>query len=205
MTGAAHGKVMLFRGRVCAGLSPFDLSPTELGCLIMAIQFLGRWGMQGAASGDIFDFRIGGGMRVGMWVVVGGEGSDDGGRHWAGVRTCRVGFASKEVSRFVRVDVALRKAVFGCGVRGRWFWWDRGVLSVQIKVGGEGDVASGRWSWDVLVGVRCCGLVVYLGQIRGFPGDLSLGIAFPGDMSPGISGTEKLKWDSFPGDIAGPT
>ncbi|GJZ53824.1 hypothetical protein Tco_0608709 [Tanacetum coccineum] len=43
------------------------------------------------------------------------------------------------------------------------------------------------------------------GQIRGFPGDLSLGIAFPGDMSPGISGTEKLEWDSFPGDIAGPT
>ncbi|GKD80959.1 RNA-directed DNA polymerase, eukaryota [Tanacetum coccineum] len=43
------------------------------------------------------------------------------------------------------------------------------------------------------------------GQIRGFPGDLSLGIAFPGDMSPGISGTEKLEWDSFPGDIVGPT
>ncbi|GKE46231.1 hypothetical protein Tco_1477489 [Tanacetum coccineum] len=36
-------------------------------------------------------------------------------------------------------------------------------------------------------------------------GDLSLGIAFPGDMSPGISGTEKLEWDSFPGDIVGPT
>ncbi|GJV65070.1 hypothetical protein Tco_1475898 [Tanacetum coccineum] len=27
-------------------------------------------------------------------------------------------------------------------------------------------------------------------QIRGIPGDLSLGIHFPGDMSPGISGTE---------------
>ncbi|GKE83651.1 CASP-like protein 1 [Tanacetum coccineum] len=27
-------------------------------------------------------------------------------------------------------------------------------------------------------------------QIRGIPGDLSLGIPFPGDMSPGISGTE---------------
>ncbi|GKC16707.1 hypothetical protein Tco_1013489, partial [Tanacetum coccineum] len=40
-------------------------------------------------------------------------------------------------------------------------------------------------------------------QIRGIPGDLSLGIRFPGDMSPGISGTEKLKWDSFPGDIPG--
>ncbi|GKE36805.1 hypothetical protein Tco_1460210 [Tanacetum coccineum] len=41
------------------------------------------------------------------------------------------------------------------------------------------------------------------GQIRGFPGDLSLGIPFPGDMSPGISETEKLEWDSFPGDIPG--
>ncbi|GKF85503.1 hypothetical protein Tco_0253330, partial [Tanacetum coccineum] len=41
------------------------------------------------------------------------------------------------------------------------------------------------------------------GQIRGFPGDLSLGIAFPGDMSPGISGTENLEWNSFPGDIPG--
>nr|GEX83859.1 hypothetical protein [Tanacetum cinerariifolium] len=43
------------------------------------------------------------------------------------------------------------------------------------------------------------------GQIRGFPGDLSLGISFPGDMSPGISGTEKLEWDTFAGDIVGPT
>ncbi|GKF20219.1 hypothetical protein Tco_0068857 [Tanacetum coccineum] len=41
------------------------------------------------------------------------------------------------------------------------------------------------------------------GQIRGFPGDLSLGIAFPGDMLPGISGTEKLEWDTFPSDIPG--
>ncbi|GKC19928.1 hypothetical protein Tco_1022078 [Tanacetum coccineum] len=39
------------------------------------------------------------------------------------------------------------------------------------------------------------------GQIQGFPGDLSLGIAFSGDMSPRISETEKLEWDSFPGDI----
>ncbi|GKE17659.1 thaumatin-like protein 1, partial [Tanacetum coccineum] len=42
-------------------------------------------------------------------------------------------------------------------------------------------------------------------QIRGIPDDLSLGIRFPGDMSPEISGTEKLEWDSFPGDISGPT
>ncbi|GJU28903.1 hypothetical protein Tco_1172492 [Tanacetum coccineum] len=41
------------------------------------------------------------------------------------------------------------------------------------------------------------------GQIWGFPGDLSLGIAFPGDMSPGIGGTEKLEWDTFPSDILG--
>ncbi|GKA98862.1 hypothetical protein Tco_0826799 [Tanacetum coccineum] len=41
------------------------------------------------------------------------------------------------------------------------------------------------------------------GQIRGFPGDLSLGIAFPGDMSPEISGTEKLEWDTFPSVIPG--
>ncbi|GJU11211.1 hypothetical protein Tco_0108229 [Tanacetum coccineum] len=40
-------------------------------------------------------------------------------------------------------------------------------------------------------------------QIWGIPGDLSLGIGFPGDMSPGISGTEKLEWDSFSGDIPG--
>ncbi|GJT75812.1 hypothetical protein Tco_1042537 [Tanacetum coccineum] len=40
-------------------------------------------------------------------------------------------------------------------------------------------------------------------QIWGFRSDLSLGIAFPGDMSPEISGTEKLEWDSFSGDIPG--
>ncbi|GJT99005.1 hypothetical protein Tco_1094523 [Tanacetum coccineum] len=42
-------------------------------------------------------------------------------------------------------------------------------------------------------------------QIRGIPGDLSLGIGFPGDMSPGICQTEKLDGDTFPGDNAGPT
>ncbi|GJS23636.1 hypothetical protein Tco_0452268, partial [Tanacetum coccineum] len=41
------------------------------------------------------------------------------------------------------------------------------------------------------------------GQIRGFPSDLSLVIAFSGDMSPGISETEKLEWDTFPSDIPG--
>ncbi|GJT45423.1 ALP1-like protein [Tanacetum coccineum] len=43
------------------------------------------------------------------------------------------------------------------------------------------------------------------GQIRGFPGDLSLGIAIPGDMSPGIIRGGKLEGDSFSGDNAGPT
>ncbi|GKE37335.1 hypothetical protein Tco_1460740 [Tanacetum coccineum] len=43
--------------------------------------------------------------------------------------------------------------------------------------------------------------ISWYGQIQGFPGDLSLGIAFSGDMSPRISETEKLEWDSFPGDI----
>ncbi|GJW87575.1 putative ubiquitin family protein [Tanacetum coccineum] len=40
-------------------------------------------------------------------------------------------------------------------------------------------------------------------QIRGIPGDLSLGIGFPGDMSPGICQTEKLDGDTFPGDLPG--
>nr|GFC75129.1 hypothetical protein [Tanacetum cinerariifolium] len=39
----------------------------------------------------------------------------------------------------------------------------------------------------------------------GIPGDLSLGITFPGDMSLGKSRTEKVEWDTFPGDNAGPT
>ncbi|GJS08250.1 kinase-like domain-containing protein [Tanacetum coccineum] len=42
-------------------------------------------------------------------------------------------------------------------------------------------------------------------QIRGIPGDLSLGICFPGDLSPGIGRAEKLEGDTFPGDIVGPT
>nr|GEV44668.1 putative ribonuclease H-like domain-containing protein [Tanacetum cinerariifolium] len=40
-------------------------------------------------------------------------------------------------------------------------------------------------------------------QFRGIPGDLSPGIGFPDDMSPGIHRTEKLEWDTFPGDILG--
>ncbi|GKG27868.1 hypothetical protein Tco_0406195, partial [Tanacetum coccineum] len=41
------------------------------------------------------------------------------------------------------------------------------------------------------------------GTNPGFPGRLVAGDAFPGDMSTGISGTEKLEWDTFPGDIPG--
>ncbi|GKC90565.1 wall-associated receptor kinase-like protein 2 [Tanacetum coccineum] len=40
-------------------------------------------------------------------------------------------------------------------------------------------------------------------QIRGIPGDLSLGISFPGDLSPGIGRAEKLEGDTFPGDLPG--
>ncbi|GJR98498.1 hypothetical protein Tco_0270672 [Tanacetum coccineum] len=40
-------------------------------------------------------------------------------------------------------------------------------------------------------------------QIRGIPGDLSLGIGFPGDLSPGIYRAEKLEGDTFPGDLPG--
>ncbi|GJT52264.1 retrotransposon-related protein [Tanacetum coccineum] len=40
-------------------------------------------------------------------------------------------------------------------------------------------------------------------QIRGIPGDLSLGIGFPGDLSPGICRAEKLEGDTFPGDLPG--
>ncbi|GJZ70071.1 hypothetical protein Tco_0633621, partial [Tanacetum coccineum] len=40
-------------------------------------------------------------------------------------------------------------------------------------------------------------------QIRGIPGDLSLGIGFPGDLSPGIGRAEKLEGDTFPGDLPG--
>ncbi|GKF55846.1 hypothetical protein Tco_0166186 [Tanacetum coccineum] len=43
-------------------------------------------------------------------------------------------------------------------------------------------------------------------QIRGIPGDLSLGICFPGDLSPGIRRAEKLEGDTFsatyPGDLS---
>ncbi|GKC53086.1 hypothetical protein Tco_1075831 [Tanacetum coccineum] len=40
-------------------------------------------------------------------------------------------------------------------------------------------------------------------QIRGIPGDLSLGICFPGDLSPGIGRAKKLEGDTFPGDLPG--
>ncbi|GKF62527.1 hypothetical protein Tco_0182581, partial [Tanacetum coccineum] len=40
-------------------------------------------------------------------------------------------------------------------------------------------------------------------QIRGIPGDLSLGIGFPDDLSPGICRAEKLEGDTFPGDLPG--
>ncbi|GKE58998.1 hypothetical protein Tco_1498183, partial [Tanacetum coccineum] len=40
-------------------------------------------------------------------------------------------------------------------------------------------------------------------QIRGIPGDLSLGIGFPGDLSPGICRAEKLEGDTFSGDLPG--
>nr|GFA21699.1 hypothetical protein [Tanacetum cinerariifolium] len=40
-------------------------------------------------------------------------------------------------------------------------------------------------------------------QFWGISGDLSPGIGFPGDMSPGKLRTEKLEWDTFPGDIPG--
>ncbi|GKC63861.1 hypothetical protein Tco_1096459 [Tanacetum coccineum] len=43
------------------------------------------------------------------------------------------------------------------------------------------------------------------GQIRGFPGDLSLKIDIPGDMSPKIIRGGKLEGDSFSGENAGPT
>nr|GEU33115.1 hypothetical protein [Tanacetum cinerariifolium] len=49
---------------------------------------------------------------------------------------------------------------------------------------------------------RCC---ICQAQIRGFSGDLASRIPFSGDMSPEISGTKKLEWDIFPGDITGPT
>nr|GEY17628.1 retrovirus-related Pol polyprotein from transposon TNT 1-94 [Tanacetum cinerariifolium] len=42
-------------------------------------------------------------------------------------------------------------------------------------------------------------------QFRRIPGDLSPGISLSGDMSPGKHRTEKLEWDTFPGENAGPT
>nr|GEY14975.1 transcription factor HEC2-like [Tanacetum cinerariifolium] len=70
----------------------------------------------------------------------------------------------------------------------------KGSIFTPYKAGG---------SFLPLVEPEAASLPSVGGQIRGFSDDLSLGIPFPGDMSPGISGTEKLEWDTFSGNISG--
>ncbi|GKD23337.1 hypothetical protein Tco_1225040 [Tanacetum coccineum] len=103
------------------------------------------------------------------------------------IRRIRVKDIVKEVKDYL-------KAYSSAGMDISWYVGN----SISPKGATKGDLSC---QYEVGKSSEQLAQLFTKGQIQGFPGDLSLGIAFPGNMSPGISGMEKLEWDSFSGDI----